>query len=210
MKKTIRIILSVLLLGVAAVFFCNWWISHSTEKALYDSIKAVPHRHVALVLGTSPIGRNGGPNMYFYSRIDACTALYEAGKVDRILVSGDNRKKTYNEPQAMKEALMERGVPEEAIYLDYAGFRTLDSVVRARDVFGQDSFTVVSQRFHNERAVFIAMQKGIDAIGLNAADVNRHYGFLTRVREYFARCKVFLDLLFGVKPHFLGEPVDID
>jgi SanA protein len=91
--------------------------------------------------------------MYFYSRIDACTALYEAGKVDRILVS---------------------------------------------------------QRFHNERAVFIAMQKGIDAIGLNAADVNRHYGFLTRVREYFARCKVFLDLLFGVKPHFLGEPVDID
>ncbi len=153
MKKTIRIILSALLLGVAAVFFCNWWISHSTEKALYDSIEAVPHRHVALVLGTSPIGRNGGPNMYFYSRIDACTALYEAGKVDRILVS---------------------------------------------------------QRFHNERAVFIAMQKGIDAIGLNAADVNRHYGFLTRVREYFVRCKVFLDIILGVKPHFLGEPVVID
>ena len=130
-------------------------------------------------------------------------------QVHRILVSGDNRKEEYNEPEEMKNALVDKGIPEEVIFLDYAGFRTLDSVVRARDVFGQSEFIVVSQKFHNERAVFIAGKKGIKAAGFNAADVRAYYGFITHVREWGARCKVFLDLLFGKKPHFLGEPVDI-
>ena len=199
--------LGLVLLGF--ILYSNIRIDRYAKGRLYDTVSAVPHYHTALVLGTSPIGRNGGPNLYFLSRIDATAKLYEAGKIDRILVSGDNRKVEYNEPEEMKKALVDKGIPEEVIFLDYAGFRTFDSVVRAKEVFGQSEFIVVSQRFHNERAVFIAGKKGLKAAGFNAADVRASYGFITHVREWGARCKVFLDLLLGKKPHFLGEPVDI-
>ena len=199
--------LGLVLLGF--ILYSNIRIDRYAKGRLYDTVSAVPHYHTALVLGTSPIGRNGGPNLYFLSRIDATAKLYEAGKIDRILVSGDNRKVEYNEPEEMKKALVDKGIPEEVIFLDYAGFRTFDSVVRAKEVFGQSEFIVVSQRFHNERAVFIAGKKGIKAAGFNAADVRASYGFITHVREWGARCKVFIDLLFGKKPHFLGDPVDI-
>ena len=199
--------LGLVLLGF--ILYSNIRIDRYAKGRLYDTVSAVPHYHTALVLGTSPIGRNGGPNLYFLSRIDATAKLYEAGKIDRILVSGDNRKVEYNEPEEMKKALVDKGIPEEVIFLDYAGFRTFDSVVRAKEVFGQSEFIIVSQKFHNERAVFIAGKKGLKAAGFNAADVRASYGFITHVREWGARCKVFLDLLLGKKPHFLGEPVDI-
>ena len=208
-KKTIGWLSVGCLVLMGVVFFCNVRIGSYSRSRLYDRVEDVPHRHAAVVLGTSPTGRNGGPNRFFHARIDACADLYDAGRIDRIIVSGDNRYVYYNEPAAMKSALVARGVPAEVIFLDYAGFRTLDSVVRAKEVFGQSSFIVVSQRFHNERAVFIAGKKGIDAVGYNAGDVGFHYGFVTYVREWFARCKVFLDLLVGKKPHFLGDPVDI-
>ena len=199
--------LGLVLLGF--ILYSNIRIDRYAKGRLYDTVSAVPHYHTALVLGTSPIGRNGGPNLYFLSRIDATAKLYEAGKIDRILVSGDNRKVEYNEPEEMKKALVDKGIPEEVIFPDYAGFRTFDSVVRAKEVFGQSEFIVVSQRFHNERAVFIAGKKGIKAAGFNAADVRASYGFITHVREWGARCKVFIDLIIGKKPHFLGDPVDI-
>lgn len=208
-KKTIGWLSVGCLVLMGVVFFCNVRIGSYARPRLYDRVEDVPHRHAAVVLGTSPTGRNGGPNRFFHARIDACADLYDAGRIDRIIVSGDNRYVYYNEPAAMKSALVARGVPADVIFLDYAGFRTLDSVVRAKEVFGQSSFIVVSQRFHNERAVFIAGKKGIDAVGYNAGDVGFHYGFVTYVREWFARCKVFLDLLVGKKPHFLGDPVDI-
>ena len=172
------LILGLLLLGF--VLYCNIRIVCFSKTRLFDSVDDVPHRHAALVLGTSPTG------------------------------SGDNRHVKYNEPEAMKQALMDSGIPAEDIILDYAGFRTFDSVVRAKEVFGQSSFTVVSQRFHNERAVFIAGKKAIDAIGFNAGDVGLPYGLTTYIRECFARCKVFLDLATGKKPHFLEDPVSIN
>jgi SanA protein len=206
-KKRWLLWLGMVLLGF--ILYSNIRIDRYSKGKLYDTVSDVPHYHTALVLGTSPIGRNGGPNLYFLSRIDATVKLYEAGKIDRILVSGDNRKEEYNEPEEMKKALVDQGIPEEVIFLDYAGFRTLDSVVRAKEVFGQSEFIVVSQKFHNERAVFIAQKIGIKAAGFNAKDVRASYGFITHVRELGARCKVFIDLLLGKKPHFLGEPVDI-
>lgn len=207
LKKKWVIWLGLILLGF--ILYSNIRIDKYAKGRLYNTVSAVPHYHTALVFGTSPIRRNGGPNQYFLARIDAAANLYEAGKVDRILVSGDNRKKEYNEPEEMKKALVNKGIPEAVIFLDYAGFRTFDSVVRAKEVFGQSEFIVVSQKFHNERAVFIAGKKGIQAVGFNAADVRASFGFLTHVREWGARCKVFLDLLLGKKPHFLGDPVDI-
>jgi SanA protein len=135
--------------------------------------------------------------------------LYEAGKIEYLVISGDNSREEYNEPQDMKDKLVKRGFPEEKIYLDYAGFRTYDSMIRMKEIFGQTSFTIISQEFHVERAVFIARHFDIDAIGYNAKDVESYGGFRTKLREKFARVKVFIDFLFRKKPKFLGDPVEI-
>lgn len=147
--------------------------------------------------------------MYFVYRIQAASELYFSGKVEYLVVSGDNRKDTYNEPEAMKKALVASGIPESAIYLDYAGFGTLDSVVRMHTIFGQESFTVVSQRFHNERALYLAKVNGLRAVGYNAKNVTNFFGIKTRIRECFARVKMFMDIIVGKKPHFGGEPIII-
>jgi SanA protein len=209
MKFAFKTLAVLALLAAAFVLYCNVRIQSYAAPRIYDDVRDVPHRHAALLLGTSPNVRGGLQNMYFVYRIEACAELFEAGKVDRIIVSGDNRHLNYNEPEAMRKALVARGIPGEVIFLDYAGFRTLDSVVRAREIFGQDAYIIVSQRFHNERGIFIASRKGIDAIGYNARDTRLRYGFKTRIREVFARCKVFIDLIMGKQPHFLGERIDI-
>ena len=207
--KAIKAFLILLVLLGCAILYCNVRIRSVGRPRTYSSVQDIPHRHAALLLGTTPKTVRGTTNKYFTYRIDACAALYKAGKVDRIIVSGDNHRRNYNEPEAMRKALLEKGVPDSVIFLDYAGFRTLDSVVRANEIFGQTSYTIVSQRFHNERAIFIARKKKIDAIGFNARDAGRRYGLKTRIREVFARCKVFLDLMIGKQPHFLGESIDI-
>ena len=194
------ILLSLWLLLV--IIACNVQVDRKTANALYSDVNAVPTCEVGLLLGTNPYLKNGQPNKYFLYRIDAAVALYKAGKIEYILVSGDNHRNDYNEPEEMKRALIDKGIPEERIVLDYAGFRTLDSVVRAKEVFGYDTFIVISQRFHNERALFLAKHHGIQAIGFDAQDVTAYYGFKTRVREYLARTKLFVDLWFEVQPKF--------
>lgn len=132
--------------------------------SVYRDVDKLPSYEVGLLLGTSP-SVNGMNNIFFSTRIEAAKTLYERGKIQHILVSGDNATKSYNEPEAMKKALIKAGIPESAITLDYAGFRTLDSVVRAREIFGQaDGFIIISQPFHVERALFLARANGIEAI----------------------------------------------
>lgn len=171
----------------------------------------VPYNKVGLVLGTSPKMPSGRPNFFFTSRIDAAARLYKAGKVSFLLVSGDNGTKEYDEPTCMKEALMAAGVPEEAIVLDYAGFRTLDSVVRAQKVFGQSSITVVSHRFHNERAICIAEHYGMEAVGFCAKSpaLTKRSLMTTLVRESGSRVKMYLDFIVGRQPKYLGEKIEI-
>lgn len=204
-----RSVLLILLLSIAAIWWCDRQVRLTSAPFLHDRSDALPHNRVGLVLGTAQRNRGGGPNLYFTHRINAAAALYHAGKVDHLLLSGDNRFLNYNEPWAMRRALIERGVDSTHITLDFAGFRTLDSMVRAREVFGQQRFTVISQRFHNERAVYIARERGIEAIGFNAADVGAAAGVRTQLREKLARVKVYVDALLGIGPHFLGEPVTI-
>ena len=176
----------------------------------YTAIAAVPHRPVGVVLGCTPALADGRPNLFFRYRIDAAAALYRAGKVDFLLVSGDNHRRGHDEPSEMKAALLERGVPVDRIYCDYAGFRTLDSIVRAREVFGQPRITVISQRFHNERAIFIARRRGVDAIGVNAQDVKGVNSIRTRCREQLARVRTVLDVcVLGTRPRFMGPRVEI-
>lgn len=144
--------------------------------------------------GTSHSLRNGNANPFFKNRIDAAAQLYFGGKVSYLIVSGDNRTLDYNEPARMRAALVKLGVPDSVIYSDYAGLRTFDSVLRCRNIFGQNKFTVISQQFQNERALYIAHHYDMDAIAFNAGAVASEQGFQTTIREYFARVKMFIDL----------------
>ena len=199
----------ICVLSLLFTVFANSKIENSTEEFVTDKLEVLPKTKVAVVLGTAPNLVNGYQNYYFTYRIEAATKLYNSGKVTHFILSGDHGHKNYNEPEAMKQALIKNGVPENVIYLDYAGFRTLDSMIRAKEIFNQNEFIVVSQEFHNQRAVYIARQNGISAYGYNAKDVNKNAGLKTNIREYFARTKVFIDSFFGIQPKFLGEKIEI-
>jgi SanA protein len=202
--------LSALLFFVGITVCADQSIKAQSQPYLFDEVQKIPHRKVGVVLGTSKQAKHGWPNLFYEYRMDAAAALFKAGKIDFILVSGDNRVAGYDEPTDMKNDLMARGIPENKIFLDYAGFRTFDSVVRADKVFGQKDCTFISQRFHNERAVFLAHHKDMDAIAFNAKEVSTKYGIMTYLREFLARDKAFLDIyLLQTKPHFLGEKVEI-
>jgi SanA protein len=200
----------MLLLAVLSLFWiANKAIEDAIQGRIFSTAESIEKHKVGLLLGTSKLLKDGRTNLYFQYRIDAAVELFENGKIEHVLISGDHGINTYNEPLDMKNELMQRGIPESNIHLDYAGFRTLDSVVRAKEIFGQSSFIVISQRFHNERAVYLAIQNDIDAIGFNARDVDRIMGFKTNSREKLARVKAYLDILFRVRPKFLGERVAI-
>lgn len=208
-RKLLYITLIIAIPCVISLIVCNQTIKKHTAAQIYNEVITIPQNKVGLLLGTSPKLKNGNNNPYFDYRILAAVELYKAGKIKYILISGDNRREDYNEPEEMKKALMQKGVPEKFIYLDYAGFRTLDSVVRAKEVFGQNQLTIISQRFHNERAIYLAEKNGINAIGYNAKDVNAYAGLKTNIRELLARVKMFIDLAIDKQPHFLGEKIII-
>lgn len=209
--KIIKRLFLIVFLGVLSIglftFWANYHMAKNAEGKIFHSVKDIPHRKVGLLLGTSKKLMNGYNNYYFVYRIKAAAALYHAKKLDYIIVSGDNSVKGYNETEDMKLDLIAKGVPENRIFEDFAGFRTLDSVVRAKDIFGQDSITIISQQFHNERAIFLAEKHDINAIAFNAKDVNAKWGFRTKIQEVFARVKVFVDLLTGKEPKFGGEKI---
>lgn len=211
MKKKLGIILvTLILVPLVLLLICDFLIVQDSKGKTYSDIAQIPKNKVGLVLGTSRKLAVGGLNPYYTNRIDATVKLFQAGKIDFVLVSGDNSSRYYNEPSTIKKDLVKAGIPGNKIYLDYAGFRTLDSMVRAKSIFGLDSVTIISQKFHNERAIYLAEQKGLKAIGYNALDLSGSRGFKVKVREYFARVKVFIDLAFNTQPRFYGEHIDIN
>lgn len=191
------------------ILFCNIRIKNYAKPLVYNDTRKIPENKVGLLLGTAPILKSGRNNLYFDYRIKAAAELYKSGKIKYILISGDNRRLDYNEPLEMRKSLIKLKVPKSAIIHDYAGLRTLDSVVRAKRIFGLNRFTVISQRFHNERALYIAGRHGIEAVGYNARDVKARSGLKTRIRELLARVKVFIDLAIEKQPRHLGEPIPI-
>jgi SanA protein len=208
--RIVRYGLYGLLIVVIAVAAINIWVVASTSRRIYNNIVDVPKGKVALLLGTSA-NTSHGPNVFFMQRIAAAAQLYHAGKVIKIIVSGDNSTDNYNETEAMRRELEKLGVPSQDIVNDHAGFRTLDSVVRAKSVFDQNDIIVVSQRFHIQRALFIADAKGIKAIGYVAKDpLHGMPYYKVMMREYFARVKAALDCyILGTQPKFPGpkEPI---
>jgi SanA protein len=210
MKKKIQsIVLVLIILPLLSILFSDYIIQNASKEKTFNNIKQIPKNKVGLVLGTSSRLVKGGNNPYYTNRIQATIALYEAGKIDMVLVSGDNATKYYNEPDTFKKDLIAGGIPEDKIILDPSGLRTLDSMVRAKEVFGLDSVTVISQKFQNERAIFLAQKKGLYAIGYNAKDIEGSQGLKVQIREYFARVKVFIDLLLNTQPLSNGDKIAI-
>jgi SanA protein len=205
----------VLGLGALAllVVLLAWLAERRLEQQASSCLTTDPSRlgdtDVALVLGAAPIGPEGGPNRYFEYRLDAAAALWRAKKVKYLLVSGDNRSPDYDEPTAMRAGLIKRGVPAAAIYRDFAGLRTLDSVLRAQSVFGQKRLIIVSQRFHLARALFLALETGIDACGFEAKDVDSPYSVFTTLRRYPSALRAYWDVWLDTPPRHAGPTIAI-
>ena len=194
---------------ILVVVHANITAIWASRGRVFDDVSKVPATKVGLVFGTSD-RVNGRENLYFRYRIEAATELWNAGKIKTILVSGDNRTMRYNEPEKMRRALVKHGIPDDRIAPDYAGFRTLDSVVRAKVVFGADSLLFISQRFQNERALYLAKAYGIEAYGFDARDVESRGGFKTKVREVGARVKMWLDVNFlNTPPKYFGKKIKL-
>ena len=209
-KKWLIISLSTTFIVILiVVYYCNKTIENASKGKLYDDVNKVPFNSVALLLGTSKYLSRHTLNPYYTYRIIAAVSLIKAHKVKYIIISGDNSTESYNEPYRMRTDLMREGIDSSIIYLDFAGFRTFDSMIRLKEIFGQDSVTVISQQFHNERALYIAERENIYAIGFNAKDVPTSLGFKVQLREKLARVKVFLDYIFSTKPHFLGKKIPL-
>lgn len=179
------------------IVICNLAVTNAAKGRMYTDPNIIPAKPVALLLGTSPIGRSGNPNQFFIHRIDATVKLYHGRKFCRLIISGANRPEDFNEPEEMRAALVSQGVPDSIMELDGEGFRTINSIVRAKDVYGADSILIISQEFHNERALFLAQHIGIDAVAFNAATTSSlRWRIQMKIREYFARVKAVLDLLW--------------
>lgn len=194
---------------ISVIYFCNRRIIDASGNRLYSDVESIPYNKVGLLLGTSKYLSGNRLNPYYVYRIEAAVKLIKANKIKYVIVSGDNSTRNYDEPTTMRADLIHAGIDSTIIYLDYAGFRTFDSIIRAKEIFGQDSITIISQPFHNERAIFIAEKQRMSAIGFNARDVNKRAAFKVQFREKLARVKVFIDYIFRKKPKFLGPQVTI-
>lgn len=193
-------------LALSVLVASNIWVVKSTRDDVFTNFKDVTGATVALVLGTSNKLTNGLPNPFFNNRIATAAALYKEGKVTHFILSGDNRTIYYNEPFEMRKALLKWGVPDSVITLDYAGLRTLDSIVRCKEIFGQDKIIIITQPFHAYRALFISRYYNMDAVAIIAQEPIEEAAFQVYFREYFARAKAVLDLyLLKTAPHHLGE-----
>lgn len=209
-QRWLLIVLLAVLAAMSLIWGCEWRIGNVGKERCLDEVEGLPKAPVAVVLGASPRLANGRVNLFFRPRLEAAARLFKAGKVKALIVSGDNGSEAYDEPTEMKRVLIELGVPEGRIICDYAGFRTLDSMVRAKEVFGQSRFIVVSQHFHNQRAIYLARAFGIEAWGLNAKDVPVALSVKTFLREKLACVKAVLDVnVLHTQPRFLGEKVAV-
>lgn len=188
--------LAVLMLtGVLVVAAIDLYISRQAEPYLYTDVNKIPHRKAALLLGTNKYIVKGRKNYYYLYRIQAAAALWKAGKIEAIVVSGTHDSKYYNETRSMYNDLIKAGVPEKYISQDFAGFRTLDSLIRAEAIFDLKKYIIISQKFHLERAIFIARAKGQDVIGFEAkAKEGTKAAYRMKARELLARTKAFLDV----------------
>jgi SanA protein len=209
-KHWLKLVVLFVVLPIAVVSLADLACRSASSGRIFRSVETIPTNDVALVLGTSKKTSRGNPNLHFNQRIEAAATLFKAGKVRHLLVSGDNSVKNYDEPTDMRDALVEVGVPKEAITCDYAGFRTLDSVLRAKTVFGLTNFTIVTEEFHCPRSVWIARRHGLDVVAFAAPDLSARWSARVKMREALARVLCAVDLYaLNRQPKFAGPPQSI-
>ncbi len=210
-KLFFRFYIPVSLLVLVFTFYCSYRVEKNAKGKLYADVSEIPYNKVGLLLGTCKTMKDRKTiNPFWQFRLDAAYALWKAKKIDRILISGDNGWHGYNEPQDFMDEFIAMGIPDSCLICDFAGFRTHDSVIRCKKIFGQKKVTIISQEFHNERALFIARKYGLEAVGFNANDVSFRSGLYTFFREKAARVLLFLDLyVLDTQPHFLGKKISI-
>ena len=192
-KRLTRWLALAFLAGVLVLTGFNVWMVRRSADRVTETAAGVPVRPIALVLGTSMTLASGQINVHWRGRMDAAAALYKAGRVKRILVSGDNRRRDYNEPRDMRDGLIGRGVPKAAIILDSAGLRTLDSVIRAKEKFGVTECIIVTDDFHLPRAIWLADRRGMTVSGFHGPGLSWESSGKTRVREWLARVNAGLE-----------------
>jgi SanA protein len=204
MKKIFITLLFSFLTIIGIVFTVNIFMLFQTKDLIRNNASDVTSCDVMLVLGTSKSINGRTLNPYFVLRLEAAAELFFKGKVKHILVSGDNSTSNYNEPRDMRNYLLGKGIPDSCITMDFAGLRTLDSVVRSKEIFNQTNLVIISQRYHLHRALFLAHKKGINATGFVAKQPIGNYSKML-LREYFARVKAILDLyILDTQPKYLG------
>lgn len=208
LKRLIYGVILLATLAVVAALALDRWVSWRTEAYIYDELQSLPHRQVGVVLGTAKYYRTGIINQYYHYRMQGALNAYNSGRINYLLLSGDNAQQNYNEPRTMRRDLIAAGVAPADIVLDYAGFHTLDSIVRTRKVFDTNDFIIITQRFHCERALFIALHMGIQA---QCYAVPSPKNMLpVRVREVGARLGALIDLyIMKREPRFLGPLIPI-
>lgn len=193
-KRMVKWGLAVVFGGVLVVLCCNLWVVQSTKNQIYFDVHKLPANDVGLVLGTSKYVKGGKDNLFFRYRMEATARLWKEGKVKYLILSGNNDSEFYNEPVDMQSALLKLGVPSDVMIPDYAGYRTFDSILRCKEVFKQHHITIISQNFHNARALYISNYEGINAVAFAAQDVPDGYSLRTLLREYLARPLAMLDV----------------
>lgn len=207
-KKLFLVTVVLILLGTLAITILNFRIKQSTKAQTFSTLQGLPNAYTAIVLGAS-VKSNGNLSVILRDRVESALFLYNEGKVKRFLLSGDNGSKNYNEPKAMKKYLIERGVPEDHIYLDYAGFDTYDTMYRSSAVFEVESAIVVTQEFHLARALYIANNLNLNYYGYTGDKrAYAHEEYQAR-REFLANVKAYLELTLGKKPTYLGSKIPI-
>jgi SanA protein len=209
LPRYLRWFLLLATLLAVSVLTINLWMTLRSRDRIHTSPAAVPATGVALVLGTGKTTHSGLPNVHFRVRMDAAASLYQSGRVRHFLVSGDNSRPDYNEPEDMKQALITRGVPATAVTCDFAGLRTLDSIVRARQIFGVTRCVIVSDDFHLARALWLADLHGITATAFHTEVVSWNRSGKTRVREWLARVNAVADEIIGKEPKFGGPRIEL-
>ena len=205
----LKLLLLLMISALALTLLCSFLVGKTADNALYSNLDALPHKQVGIVLGTSKYSRQGGLNDHYRLRVNAAIELFKAGKIDYILISGDNSTPFYDEPTTIRRDLLKSGIPAQNIYRDYAGFRTLDSILRAHHVFELDSFTIISQAPHSKRALYIAIHHDIDAVAFNAGD-GHNSDISNKIREMLARVLAVMEVhFFNTGPKFLGPTIQI-
>ncbi len=210
-KLFFRVYIPITIAVILFTFLCSFCVERNAEGKTFNKVSDIPFNEVGLLLGTCKMMKDHKSiNPFWKFRVDAAYELWKEKKINRILISGDNGWHGYNEPQDFLDAFIALGIPDSCLVCDFAGFRTHDSVIRCKKVFGQKKVTIISQKFHNERALFIAQKYDLDAVGFNAEDVCFRSGLQNFFRERAARVLLFLDLyIFNTQPHFIGKKIVI-